>query len=310
MNWKKIAQIGVPSAAFIGMGVVTSKLYRYGFGRLDEHPTEQTDNNHYHELYQRAHEWFDQQPTENWWLYDDDPKNRIHAIYLPHPEPTKKVVVIAHGYHGSAPTMAAFAKMYQDLGYNVLMPDNRGHGESSGNWVNFGGLDRLDYRDWCLDLVDYLGDDCEIVLFGVSMGGAIVMMMSGEDLPPQVKGIIEDCGYSSLPAQLTYRAKVEFHLPKFPILQVVNLINHFVLGFNIDDVDSLAALAKNTRPIFFIHGEDDTYVPTSMCLENYRATSAPKELWLVPKANHAESFPIDPAAYQKKVAWFLKKYGL
>lgn len=310
MNWKKVAQIAVPSAALVGLGAVSAELYRYGFGRLDAKPTDHTDDPVHHATYNHYHQWFEAQTQENWWLYDDDPANRIHALYLPNPRPTKKVVVIAHGYHGSAPTMAAYAELFQQLGYNVLLPDNRAHGESSGKWVNFGWLDRLDYRDWCLDLVNFLGDDCEIILFGVSMGGAIVMMMSGEQLPPQVKGIIEDCGYSSLEAQLAYRAKVEFHLPKFPVLPITNLINHFALGFSIDEVDSIAALKKNTRPIFFIHGEDDTYVPTEMCLENYRATSAPKEMWIVPHANHAEAFVSDPVAYRAKIAWFLKKYQL
>ncbi|WP_461219481.1 alpha/beta hydrolase [Lapidilactobacillus salsurivasis] len=307
MKWQKIAGVAVPSAFLLGVTATSAALYRYGFGRMKQkEATRQLAA-----FNRKKHSWsawYERQPREDWWLYDDDPQNRLHALYLPHPRPTKKVVLIAHGYHGSALTMASYAQMFQELGYNVLMPDNRAHGESAGEWVNFGWLDRLDYRDWCLDLVDHLGPDCEIVLFGVSMGGAIVMMMSGEVLPPQVKAIIEDCGYSSLRGELAYQMKAQFHLPEFPFVPVANLFNHLTLGFDLKEVDSLTALKNNRRPIFFIHGERDEFVPTAMVLENYAATSAPKELWVVPNADHAQAFGVDPHAYKHHVAKFLRHY--
>lgn len=310
MNWKKAASILIPTVSILGFSQLCTKFYRYGFARVDPPLTPETDDPEYLAAYQEFSQWFNRQKKEQWWLYSDDPSNRIHAVYLPNPRPTKKAVVIAHGYHGNAQMMAAYAQLFQELGYHVLMPDNRGHGESAGRWINFGWLDRLDYLDWCLDLIDHLGSDCELLLFGVSMGGAITMMMSGEDLPPQVKAIIEDCGYSSLHEQLAYRAKVEFHLPQFPTLPIASLINRIVLGFSLNDVNSLQALAKNTRPIFFIHGEKDDYVPTSMCYKNFAATSAPKEMWIVPNAKHAEAFAIDPEAYRERVSWFLSRAGL
>ncbi len=57
--------------------------------------------------------------------------------------------------------------------------------------------------------------NAEIALFGVSMGGATAMMTSGEDLPSNVKVIIEDCGYSTVIDEFTYQLKDLFHLPSF-----------------------------------------------------------------------------------------------
>lgn len=310
MKWKRAVGLTLPAATIAGLSVLGAKMYSYGFKRVDAPRIPDTDNPDYLAAFEPVKTWFSQQQHEDWWLYADDPKNRIHALYLPNPQPTDKTVVIAHGYHGNGQSMMAYAKIFQDLGFNILLPDNRAHGESSGEWINFGWLDRLDYRDWCLELVDQLGQDCEIILFGVSMGGAIVMMMSGEDLPPQVEGIIEDCGYSTLHEQLAYRAKVEFRLPAFPVIPIASMINHALLGFGVNDVNSLKALQKNTRPIFFIHGEKDTYVPTTMCYENFNATSAPKDMWIVPNADHAEAMAVDPVEYQQRICQFLQRYHL
>ncbi len=40
---------------------------------------------------------------------------------------------------GNAETMGVYAKMFHDLGYNVLVPDARGHGESQGDYIGFDG---------------------------------------------------------------------------------------------------------------------------------------------------------------------------
>lgn len=45
-----------------------------------------------------------------------------------------------------------------------------------------------------------------------------------------------------------------------------------------------------------------------MALENYQATDAPKELWIVDQASHAESFWLDPTAYRAYIQAFLNKY--
>ena len=312
MNWKKTAAWLLTAASITGVSLFARRLYRYGFGRYDTSPGEQTDNQEFRQAFQKTERWLAQQPQEDWWLDPNDPQNRRYARFLPAPktknDAQNKAVILAHGYHFSNSSMAVYAYLFQQLGYAVLMPDNRAHGRSAGKWINFGWYDRLDYRRWCDQLIKRLGTDSQLVLFGTSMGGSIVMLMSGEALPPQVKAIIEDCGYSTLMAELAYRLKVEFHLPEFPALSITNLINRSLMHFNLKDVDCLRALKRNRLPILFIHGERDDYVPPQMALANFQATSAPKELWLVPNAGHMEAVAVDPHAYLAKLRDFLQRY--
>lgn len=134
--------------------------------------------------------------------------------------------------------MANYAKMFYDMGYNVLLPDDRAHGDSAGEYISFGWLDRLDYLSWINKLLAVKGEDERILLFGVSMGGATMEMLSGENLPTQVKAIIADCGYSSIKEELIYLLKEQYHLPEYPFEPMVSTINRQRLGYYLGDVSS------------------------------------------------------------------------
>lgn len=288
---------------------ISEHLFKIAFNRVDYVPETSEEKQKYADQYWHYVDWFKGVNKEHWTFTPEDGDGEMSAYFIPAADGNQeKAVIISHGYKGNGETMANFAQMFHELGFNVLLPDDRAHGESAGKYISFGWLDRLDYQEWLKRLINRLGDQVKIVLFGVSMGGATVEMMSGEDLPSQVKCIIADCGYSSIKEELAYLLKKQYHLPEYPIYPLVSTISRHRLGFYLGDVSSKEQLAKNKLPIFFIHGEKDDYVPSYMALENYQATSAPKDLWLVENATHAESFWINPAVYRQRVVQFLGKY--
>jgi len=288
--------------------VASERLFNFAFKRVKYVPETSADKQKYADAYYAYVDWYQAVDKEKWYLHEHDPNNRMVAEYIPAETPSDRTVIISHGYKGNGETMANFAQMYHRLGFNVLLPDDRGHGESAGKYISFGWLDRLDYLQWIQQVIDRSDRDVKILMFGVSMGGATMEMLSGETLPPQVKAIIADCGYSSIEAELTYLLKRQFHLPKYPIEPLVSTISKRRLGYYLGDVTATDQLKKNKRPILFIHGEKDVYVPVGMAYENYAATHAAKQLWIVKNASHAESFWINPARYQAHVKEFLQTY--
>ncbi|GCE31504.1 alpha/beta hydrolase [Dictyobacter alpinus] len=253
--------------------------------------------------------WVESQPFERIEMKSGDGL-LLCGFYLPAPSPTTKTVIIAHGYSGSAKlNMGPFAQMYhEEFGYNVLMPDARGHGESEGNYIGFGWHERLDYLKWIHLLIQRLGEDCEIALHGVSMGAATVVMTGGEPLPPQVKCVISDCAYTSVMDILSYQGKRMYHLPPFPIIYTTSLVCKLRAGYSFSEASSLKQIMKTKLPVYFIHGEEDTFVPTDMAHRLYAACPTYKELTMVPQAGHGISFNVDPAAYARYVEQFLVKF--
>ncbi|MFD2305563.1 alpha/beta hydrolase [Enterococcus termitis] len=252
--------------------------------------------------------WFKDDKNRTYWTLEAADGLKLQAIYLPAAEKTDKNVIMAHGYMGNAETMASFAKMYHDWGYNVLVPDARGHGKSEGEYIGFGWPERKDYLQWINQVIEKNGEHAQITLYGISMGGATVMMTSGEALPENVKAIVEDCGYSTVNEELAYQLKDMFNLPSFPLVPVTSLITKIRAGYFFGEASSIAQLKKNTTPILFIHGDADTFVPFEMLDEVYAATNAPKDKYVVPGAEHAKAYSVNKKAYKEKVEHFLNKY--
>ena len=168
-----------------------------------------------------------------------------------------------------------------------------------------GWLERKDIVDWVGTLVEQ-DPEAEIVLFGVSMGGATVMMTAGEELPANVKCVIEDCGYSSVWDEFAGQLDELFGLPTFPVLDVASLVTQFRAGFGFKEASSVEQLKKTSLPVLFIHGEEDTFVPYSMLDLVYEACASPeKERLSVPGAGHGEASWEDPELYWSTVERFL-----
>lgn len=254
-----------------------------------------------------AEDWFNNKNNRTDWQLTSTDGLKLSAYYLPAEKEQHKTVIIAHGYMGQASDMPQYAKIYHDLGYNVLMPDARSHGRSEGDYIGFGWPERKDYLQWINRIVKQ-DPQSEIVLHGVSMGAATVMMTSGEKLPDNVKAFVEDCGYSSVNGELSYQLKQMFNLPAFPLIPVTSLVTKVRAGYFFGEANAIKQLNKNKRPMLFIHGDKDDFVPYSMLDEVYNATKGPKEKYVVHGAKHAEALSSDPTMYQKKVTAFLQKY--
>ncbi|GFH40404.1 alpha/beta hydrolase [Lactococcus insecticola] len=231
----------------------------------------------------------------------------LKAWYVPAETKTDKTVIVVHGFNGSKEKMTAYGMMFHKLGYNVLMPDNRAHGDSEGTLIGYGVTDKRDLIKWTNKLIK-ADPKTDITYFGLSMGAATVMLASGEKLPENVHNIIEDCGYSSVWGELTYQAKEMYGLPKFPLLYEVSAISKIRAGFSYGEAgaSSVKALEHNKLPVLFIHGSADDFVPTKMVYQNYAATKGPKELFIVKGAKHAQALEKDKSGYYAKVTAFLK----
>lgn len=260
------------------------------------------------EIRQKAQEWYCKQKFETIELEAEDGVH-IKGYFLKSEDSRNQLAILVHGYASSSKGMAEYAKMYYEEGVSVFLADNRAHGESEGNYIGMGLLDSQDYLLWIDKLLPMVGNDVQIVLHGVSMGAATVMMMcNSEHLPEQVKCIIEDCGYTSVFDEFKYQLREMFHLPAFPILYLASMQCKALSGYSFKEASAVKAVKHSKVPIFFIHGEEDTFNPTEMVNRLYNAANCEKELWIVPEAAHAKSHRLYPEEYRERVVSFYTKY--
>ncbi len=219
-------------------------------------------------------------------------------------EQTNDWVIVLHGYRSSPESVMPVGMHFSEKGYNVLIPYMRATGESEGEYIGMGWLDKEDLKCW-IDLIIKQNNNANIVLHGSSMGAATVLMVSGDELPSNVKAIIGDSGYTSVWDIFASEAKARFSLPEFPVLNMFEVVANFRAKYDIKEASALEQVKKATLPILFIHGDSDDFVPEYMCERLYEVANCRKDKLIIHGAGHTESRYKEPDTYYNKIFEFL-----
>ena len=171
---------------------------------------------------------------------------------------SNKLAILIHGYHGRYYSLVSQAKVFIELGYDVLNINNRCHDTSEGRYLTMGEKESRDLMNWILFMISR-NPNYQIVLYGISMGAHITMLTLGKrSLDSRVKCAIVDCGYYSLKDQLVFTLRANHYFwPKLHVNAgqfVAKVFYHFSFR-KVDDLDDCSL------PIMFIHGNKDNYVP-------------------------------------------------
>lgn len=264
-----------------------------------------TDWSQYREMLKDRRAFLLEQPHEEVSIRSRD-NLRLHANFFTVGN-KKKVVIAFHGYTGEGVSNnLGISDYYIKHGYSMLLLDARAHGQSEGDYVGFGCLDRWDALEWINWVIKECGEDVQILLHGTSMGGATVLMTSGLKLPKQVKGVVSDCAFTSPKDVFTHVLHSMYHLPAFPVIQISDCVNKRRAGYGMDECNAAREIKKTRIPVLFIHGDADTFVPVRMCHEIYDNCIAPKKKLIIKGAAHAESYYKDTKAYEAALDAFTK----
>lgn len=215
------------------------------------------------------------------------------------------VAIAFHGYRSCGMTdFAGGSELCFEMEQNLLLIDERSHGKSQGSSITFGILERLDCLAWVNYAVERFGKDVKILLYGISMGATTVLMASALKLPPNVKGIVADCPFSS-PSAIIRSVCKKLHYPPnlaYPFIVLgAKIFGHFDLN-----ATTAADAVKNAKiPILIIHGEADGFVPAAMSEEVYDACPDHVRRETFPDADHGISFLVDEKRYKKIVREFV-----
>lgn len=247
-------------------------------------------------------EWSISSECEKLFINSDDGLNLI-AMNFPNKNNEHKYAIVVHGYSNKKEDFYDLAYNYYSKGFSVLVPDLRAHGESEGQYVGMGWLDKRDLELW-IDKVISIDPYAQIVLHGVSMGAATVMMTSGDILPNNVKAIVEDCGFTSVVGILSSELKKRYDLPAFPIIDFMALATYMHAGYNIFEASSTTQTSKSTLPLLIIHGDMDDFVPINMAYQ-IQQSSHNANLVVIEGAGHNECRFLQPETYYRELWHFL-----
>jgi pimeloyl-ACP methyl ester carboxylesterase len=214
-------------------------------------------------------------------------------------------VIILHGHGGSMDWDIQRAPNFHTAGFNVLLFDFRAHGRSDGNLATFGYLERQDV----LGAVAFLKHRGmrRVALLGFSYGGMASMLAA--PLSPDIHAVVSDGGPARMRSAIAGRAQ-ELHLPaglgRF-LGWLIVFVTSLRLGVNLFHYEPVRWVGKiSPRPIFFIHGEQDLYLPDFDDL--YHAAGEPRQAWRVASVGHCKVSEVFPEEFYRRVIAFFKQH--
>ena len=233
---------------------------------------------------------------------------KLSGIFVRNTKPSKNIVILSHGYTASSSAMLCYTSYYYNKGFNILAVDNRCHGESQGKYLGMGYLDHFDILKWIDKCKELLGNDCKIILHGVSMGAATVCITAGYNPPKNVKCIISDCAYDRISDVYKQTITSSTKILATPIIKGTSLICKLMAGYYFSDAAPINFVSKTPVPILYIHGDKDTFVPSYMADNLFNATPPDKrDILLIKGAGHGEAVIKDNQTYFNKIDNFIDK---
>ena len=224
-------------------------------------------------------------------------------------ERQKRVILAMHGWRSCwCRDFGPVARFFQENDCTVLYAEQRGQGESGGEYMGFGMIERFDCLEWIKWLNANGFADSKIYLAGISMGATTVLMTAGfPELPENVAGVIADCGFTSAKAEWKYISENNLRVPYDRRGRHVDALCRKRIELDSDAYTTLDAMKTCRVPILFIHGQADSFVPVEMTMQNYEACASPKRVLIVPGANHGMSYFLDREGYEAAVKAFFRE---
>ncbi len=258
----------------------------------------------YSPVLEPALDWFQKQPWEETSITTGD-GCRLLGLWLPKRD-ASVCLILMHGYGGLPQNLSVIARWAWKQGWSVMMPYERAHGKSGGDYCTLGLLEAEDCCLWSQKAAELCGSSSKIVLLGTGLGGFAVLNAISKPLPSSVCAVVSDGAYSN-PREILRRVmKIEMRMRVFPLLQIVCLYARFVWKRWPGSVDLRQTLKDNKdMPILFIHGKKDMRVPSELTEEMSKACAAKKALWISENAGHGACCLADSEAYFKQLRQFV-----
>jgi uncharacterized protein len=216
-------------------------------------------------------------------------------------------VMILHGVGDTSASALGLAPMFLEKGYAVLLPDSRGHGDSGGDTVSYGVLEKWDLIEWTRWL--HSAGCRDIFGLGESMGGAILLQAAAER--PVFRAVVAECPFASL--RWVAQDRIVQSLPGPPAFRLI-VARILVTGafwyarlryhLDLDAAAPIRSVERLRTPVLLIQGLRDSNVWPAHA-RAIAASGGSVTLWLVPGAGHTAAAAADTEAFKRRVlGWF------
>ncbi|HEX9614759.1 MAG TPA: alpha/beta fold hydrolase, partial [Bacteroidota bacterium] len=221
-------------------------------------------------------------------------------------KPAKGTIIYLHGVGDCKTAGVPLARLFFSKGFNVLLYDSRAHGESGGPFCTYGYYEKHDVTTAIDFLLKSRGLKAgRIGVFGTSMGAAVAIQAAAVE--HRIKAVVAEACFSDLRTiSVDYQRRI-IKLPWHFLRNVAMGRSQTIARFRARDVSPVEDVKRLTIPVLFIHGTEDHFISYEYSKILYHHAREPKEILLVPGADHTDIWEISGALYAQKISSFFLK---
>ena len=227
---------------------------------------------------------------------------KIIGWFFSAPNKDSPGVIVSSGFLYNRDETIKNSLLLSNFGYNLLVFDPRGQGESPGIYAL--GAHEPEDIEGAINWLKQKGIK-KIAIVGYSCGATAAIIAASRH-PKEISAIVVDSPIANL--KYLGGKLVRSTLGASFVLPIYNLVASFRLGYNLFDKTNALKVVKKVSHILFIHGKQDTAVSYKSSKALYKEAKDPKEIWLVNDANHVQAGQFHPEEYKKRILGFLEKY--
>jgi alpha/beta superfamily hydrolase len=226
----------------------------------------------------------------------------LGAWFVESEAPRAPVAILLHGQGGSRSSRVGFARVFQRLGCSTLLVTLRGHGDSSGDDLEFGWSERADVLA-AVDWAEQRAPGSKLLLSGFSLGGA-ASVFAARELGDRIAGYELECLYTDLDTAASRRCSMQ--LP--PVLDFAAHLGlrtaASVAWPEWTDISPLAHIVDIPRktPILIFAGGADAHATVAEARRLHERVAEHARLVVIEGADHNGLLAIDPRGVRERRA--------
>ena len=213
------------------------------------------------------------------------------------------VVALFHGIRANRTSMFERAKLLFENGYSVVLIDFQAHGESLGDSITMGYLEKHDVLA-TIDFAKKQHPNQPIGVIGMSLGGAATLLAS----PQNIDALVIESVYSNIKTAVHNRVKARLGFLSWVPAQILLTQLRPRLGFSVDKLSPISKVRLLNCPLLVISGSADEHTTASETKQIFELAKEPKQLWLADALVHQDIYKARPEIYKQKVLNFLNRH--
>ena len=227
----------------------------------------------------------------------------VHG-WLARGKPGGGVLLLVHSMRSNRMEMLSRARFLKDQGYSVLFIDLQAHGETAGDHITF-GLREAENVEASVAFLRKSFPAERMGAIGASLGAAAIVLAQ-QNL--KLDAVILESLHPTLEAAVDNRLKLHFGDHGSILLPLMLWQLSFYLDVSLDALSPIARINNLNTPVLFISGTHDVHTTQPETERLYAAARFPKELWIVPGAQHFNMHSYAGREYEQRVSDFLSYY--